>query len=331
MGGEIGETMSETTALQVPTHQPGLPMTAALVPNEATLTVYKTIATMAAESKYYQALGGMPGILSIMIYGGELGIPPMTSIQSFSNVHGHLEMSARLMNMRIRQAGHTLKIRHSDATKCVIYGQRADTGEEWEQTYTIEDARRAKLVKADGNWEKVPDDMCFARCISKLARRLFPDVIGNAYVEGEVREIFGDTVPAATVTEKPKRTRTKVQTVLAPEQPQSVTEEAPAETTPEVVEAEVITKKETTIFSEDATPAIEVEALLDTIITYLKETHHIQEGGLEYMEQLICEQFGVSKSMFVPLEKLEDLRKFAKGRMLQELQAENWLPQKRND
>jgi hypothetical protein len=35
---------------------------------------------------------------------------------------------------------------------------------------------------------KYPEDMLYNRALSRLARRLFADVIGTSYIEGEIRE-----------------------------------------------------------------------------------------------------------------------------------------------
>jgi hypothetical protein len=99
-------------------------------------------------------------------------------------------MSARLMTMRIRQGGHMLKLKHLDHEGCTVYGKRTDTGEDMEASYTFQEAKEAGLVKQDGNWMKFRQDMLWARAISRLARRLFPDVIGTAYVEGEILEMI---------------------------------------------------------------------------------------------------------------------------------------------
>jgi len=81
-----------------------------------------------------------------------------------------------------------------------MYGKRKDTGEEMEVTYHIEEAARAGLIKDFSAWKSVPQDMLFARCISRLARRLFADCIGGCYVEGELQEtILKETVTAIDV------------------------------------------------------------------------------------------------------------------------------------
>ncbi len=61
-----------------------------------------------------------------------------------------------------------------------------DTQECYTASFSLDDARRAGLVRSGGGWEKYASDMLFARCISRLARRLFADVISTAYVEGEI-------------------------------------------------------------------------------------------------------------------------------------------------
>src|SRR5574343_474492 len=163
-----------------------------LVPNQQELDVYMVMAKRAAESKFYQQMGGEAGVIAIMLYARELGVSPMLAISGgFHNIQGKVEMSARLMNMMIRRAGHSLNIQHPDENTCKIHGKRADTGEEYTASYTFKEAQDAGIAKPGGGWFKHREDMLFARAISRLARRLFPDVIGTAYVEGEM----SDTLP----------------------------------------------------------------------------------------------------------------------------------------
>jgi hypothetical protein len=77
-------------------------------------------------------------------------------------------------------------VKEASDEACVLVGTRCDTGETQETSFTLEDAKKAGLVKVGGGWTKFPKDMCFARALSRLARQLFSDVIGIGYVEGEI-------------------------------------------------------------------------------------------------------------------------------------------------
>jgi len=159
-----------------------------LIPTREEMESIAEIAKQAVESNYVSKLGGYAGVFSIAIYARELGIPVMSAIfGGVSNIMGKITLSPQMMNSMIRKAGHKLKIECTDL-KCTIEGTRNDTGEACSVSFSVEDARKASLVKTGGAWEKYPSDMCFARCLSRLARRMFPDVIGTAYVEGEIEE-----------------------------------------------------------------------------------------------------------------------------------------------
>ena len=174
-----------------------------LIPTTDELKVLETICTYAVDSKYFQSLGGFPGVMCIAMYAKEIGVSPMTAIMGgFSNVQGKITMSAELMHSLLRSAGVRLKIVHSDSNKCEIHGKRSDTGDEYFSVYTIEDAKKANLVKSGGSWEKNPSDMLFARCISRLRRRLAPDVATKAYVDGELDEISESKVTTLDVSPK---------------------------------------------------------------------------------------------------------------------------------
>lgn len=156
-----------------------------LFPKNEEMQTLQVMAKAACNSKFYNNLGGEAGILSIMLLARELNIPPMQALSGgIWNIQGKVEMSARMMNMKIRQAGHELKVTMSD-TACEVYGKRKDTGEEFTGVFTLKDAERAGCLNKTV-WKQYPREMLFARALSLCARILFPDVIGNCYVEGEI-------------------------------------------------------------------------------------------------------------------------------------------------
>jgi len=157
-----------------------------LIPTNEEVKAIEIMAKQAVESKYVEKLGGYAGVFSIAMYARELKIPIMSALfGGMANIMGKITIAPQLMNAMIRKAGHKLKIDSNDQ-RCIIEGTRKDTGEVCMVSFSLEDARKAGLIKPNGGWEKYPSDMCFARALSRLARRLFPDVIGMAYVEGEI-------------------------------------------------------------------------------------------------------------------------------------------------
>ncbi len=170
-----------------------------LLPSRDEWPVFIAMARNLAKTPFGQNCGGEAGIVSIMFYARELGIPPMLSVMGgFHNVQGHLEMSARLINLRIRQLGHKIELKELTDQKCVIAFERTDTGEKGTIEYTIQDAETAGLVKGGGNWDKHPKDMLWARAVTRLGRRHIPEAVGMAYVEGEISELMiGREIPRA--------------------------------------------------------------------------------------------------------------------------------------
>lgn len=159
-----------------------------LIPSNEEIKGIEVMAKYACDSKFFSNLGGAPGIFSIMMYAKEIGIPPMQAVMGgMHNIQGKIQVSPALMNAMIRRSGHKLEIDSNDS-RCIIKGIRKDTGETCTVSFSVEDARKANIYKSGGGWEKYPSDMCFARAISRLSRRLFPDVIGVSYVEGEIQE-----------------------------------------------------------------------------------------------------------------------------------------------
>jgi hypothetical protein len=186
----------------VPHCQPSdaLPIFRSSIPSEHEMAVFNTMADQAATSKMYKGVGEKAGVMMVMLSARELGIPPMQALNGGINIiNGKVEISARMMSALIRKAGHTLTTKKCDDTSCTLYGKRWDTGEDYECSFSVAEATKAGLVKPGGGWVKWPSDMCFARALSRLARRLWSDVIGIGYVEGEIKPEEIQVVPCETI------------------------------------------------------------------------------------------------------------------------------------
>ncbi|NGX36900.1 MAG: hypothetical protein K1000chlam2_00045 [Chlamydiae bacterium] len=141
------------------------------------------------ETPHYRKMGA-EGIYAIVEKSRSIGVNPMDSLNGgMYFVQGKVEMSAFMMNGLIRGGKHKHSIsksNKSDETICILHGKRADNGDTWVESFSIEDAKKAGIYR--NQWIKYPKDMLFARALSRLARQLFPDVIKGCYVQGEIEE-----------------------------------------------------------------------------------------------------------------------------------------------
>lgn len=145
------------------------------------------ICAMLMKAPHYAKMGS-EGIFAIIETAKSLGIDPKQALNGgLYYVKGKIEMTARMMNAIIRSRGHSItKDKNSSDTCCILHGKRCDTGDTWSESFSIKEATAAGLVRSGGPWVTFPRDMLFARALSRLARQLFPDVIGSVYVEGEI-------------------------------------------------------------------------------------------------------------------------------------------------
>jgi len=59
-----------------------------LIPSEQELSSYQLIAKKAADSQFFNKIGGEGGLLSMMLYARELRIGPMEAIRWHEQHHG---------------------------------------------------------------------------------------------------------------------------------------------------------------------------------------------------------------------------------------------------
>jgi hypothetical protein len=164
-------------------------------------------------------------ILAVLQTSHSLGIDPFLALnKDLYPVNGKIEMSAELMNRMIRKAGHSVRIKQLDNFVCVLTGKRCDTNDIMEASFSIEDAKQAGIYK--NAWTKFPQDMLWARALSRLGRRLFPDVLCGCYVQGEISDAPPLNQPVTPQTqEKTEDTiECRVEPVVSPEKVRKLSE-----------------------------------------------------------------------------------------------------------
>lgn len=129
--------------------------------------------------------GSVEKTTAAILYGRELGLPPMTALGSIHVIDGRAGTSAESMRALILQAGHELEIREMTTSRCRIAGRRRGS-ESWTEAVAAKaefDQVRIrtrggsmKLTEKD-NWRNWPAEMLLARATTRLARMMFADVI----------------------------------------------------------------------------------------------------------------------------------------------------------
>jgi hypothetical protein len=141
------------------------------------------------------AATGMCGIKSTnealvrLMTGRTLGIPSFIALQHVYDVEGRPSISAKLKVALCLRHPDCESFEHieSDHQHAVYRAKRRGLPEK-EVKFTVDDAKRAKLVKPDSNWEKWPRRMCQARASSELADILFPDACMGMPTVDEARD-----------------------------------------------------------------------------------------------------------------------------------------------
>jgi hypothetical protein len=118
--------------------------------------------------------------------GQELGLPPFAAMRGFDVIEGKPAPNAGLTAALIKRSGrYGYNVTRSDATACVL---------EWteggrvigETAFTMDEAKAAGLA-GRGPWKAYPQDMLFARALTRGARRFCADVfMGSVYTPEEL-------------------------------------------------------------------------------------------------------------------------------------------------
>lgn len=152
------------------------------------------------------------GFAKIM-YGHELGLSPMFSMQHVNIIKGKMTLDAGgVAHLVASSSKYNYKILYLEEDGCELQFFR---GEELLGTskWGKADAERAGLLKPNSNYAKFPKDMYFARAMTSGARRFTPDIFGGSVYTPE--ELGQEPETEVSYTVEPQ----KVNQITAHESP----------------------------------------------------------------------------------------------------------------
>lgn len=137
-------------------------------------------------AKGVNKFGCAEAVFMVIIAGRELGLPALASVRAFHWIESEPRPSADLLAGLVLKSGKARYFRSIARTRehAIFETQRGDDPPvQLECTITEERAAFRKDQKAwdASGWGKTPADMLSARAKSKLARLVYPDVVGGLY------------------------------------------------------------------------------------------------------------------------------------------------------
>lgn len=126
------------------------------------------------------------------------GITPLEFVRTYHLVDGKPTMRADAMLGKFRQAGGKVAWKNLADDGKEAVAEFTFEGQSQVVRYTIEDAKRAGLVKEKSGWDKDPGAMLRARLASKAVRIMAPEIVAGVYTPEEL----GDSTQESTGSPK---------------------------------------------------------------------------------------------------------------------------------
>lgn len=153
----------------------------------------------------------------VMAKGKEIGLGLATSFEFVHVIDSKPSLSPKGQLALIHQSGlgevEITKLATGQGAfvgyKCRM--RRKDTGFEYTAQFTMDDAKRAGLIKDKSGWDKYPENMCQWRAVGFCADVVFPDLCGGmlrpddygVIVDQEGEPIIEQAKPAAKQLPEP--------------------------------------------------------------------------------------------------------------------------------
>lgn len=166
-------------------------------------------------------------VLTVILMGQEFGFSPLKSLDLFDYIEGRASMRAVGLAGLLVKNGGLIEIVEETPQKCTLKASRKSNGWTGTFTYSMEMAQKAGLASKH-NWLKHPHAMLYARCISTLARRGWPDIVaGLPPTVEELQDEAAANEPAPQIAPAPKAVEPPKQSVWWYDMAQVPSEEKP--------------------------------------------------------------------------------------------------------
>jgi hypothetical protein len=145
-------------------------------------------------------------LIALMLIAQSQGIHPVKVALRYSIIQGRPAMKADAMLADFQQIGGSVKwvSESGDREKAeAIFNHAIHCPEGQTVSFTLEDAKRAKLIKADSAWEKFPASMLRARVVSSGIRMIAPGIIAGIYTPEEVADFAPIETRARVIDAQP--------------------------------------------------------------------------------------------------------------------------------
>jgi len=134
-----------------------------------------------------QIRGDEAAVTAVVMFGREVGLPPMTALRVIYTVRGNVELKAEAMLALVLARGHEVSYVTSDDAQCVVRGRRAGQTAWHEVRWTLAHAHRAQLADQP-QWQKYPRVMLKHAATRELCRDIFADALGGFMAADDVEE-----------------------------------------------------------------------------------------------------------------------------------------------
>lgn len=311
---EIAHTDDDSELTVLPPAQPLQPHAVAQLREHAANmnTAYELADAMCGTALVPATYRGKPqdGAAAIL-YGAELGLTPIQSLQQIFVVHGTPAIYARTMVALLKRRGYRIWTESSTDEAVTVMGEAPD-GTAESSTWTIERAEKAGYVptvdektgkfKVNGNNKLIgnekyltdPQAMLYAKAAAEVSRKLAPDVLlGIAYTAEDLE---------SESEQPPRKVRNEAASAPGVEELRA---RLAGTTTGKAVTAAPTTTQKTT--SRQRTAAKKAANLIDPKGDQMKKLHALmnenglgdREAGLAWIEQVLGTPVASTKDLTV--------------------------------
>ena len=210
-----------------------------------------------------------------ILYGAELGMNPIQSLQNVMVINGKPGVEARTMVALLKTKGYRVETVEQSDTKVTVRGVAPD-GHEETSTWTIDRAAQAGYT-SNALYKKIPAQMLFAKAATEVCRKIAPDVLlGIAYSTEELR-LEGAVKATATRKDRPSRGSAGLRAALEQKSERDVQDA-------DVEEGESVELSEAAEIAASDIQAVEDRNLIKGILDEVEP--HVSEGEFRVLKEL---------------------------------------------